>query len=127
MNYSKKVILTGASGLIGKESIEPLKNAGFGVYALTIDKNNPDNGVNWIYCNIFDTEKVEKVFKSVKPKYLLHFAWAATNDYLTSTINFAFQNASLIMLKNFASNGGARAVFAGTCFEYEFKETPLKE
>jgi nucleoside-diphosphate-sugar epimerase len=127
MNSSKKVILTGASGLIGKEAIVPLQKSGFDIYAFTIDKNNPDNGVNWIDCNIFDGEKVRKAFEAIKPEYFLHFAWATTNDYLTSAINFDFINASLSMLKNFAANGGVRAVFAGTCFEYEFKETPLKE
>ena len=31
------------------------------------------------------------------------------------------------MLSAFKQNGGRRAVFAGTCFEYKFKDAPLKE
>lgn len=127
MNFYKKLILTGGSGLIGKEAIEPLKNSGFDIYALTIDKENPDNGVNWINCNIFDADSARKAFESIKPSHLLNFAWATTEDYLTSDINFDFLKAGLNLLKYFTENGGKRAVFAGTCFEYKFKDTPLKE
>ncbi|MDR2426512.1 MAG: NAD(P)-dependent oxidoreductase [Endomicrobium sp.] len=130
MNSYKKVVITGATGLIGKEAIKPLKEAGFDVYALTIDKieasSNADN-VHFIPCNLFDDNAVKKVFDEIKPSHLLNFAWATTDDYLTSNINFDFLRAGLNLLKYFAAYGGKRAVFPGTCFEYAFKDTPLKE
>lgn len=124
---NKKVLITGASGLIGKQTIEPLRSAGFEIYALTIDDSNPDIGVNWIRCNIFNEESLKAVFESVKPQYLLNLAWCTTEDYLTSNLNFDFLSAGLKMLKYFSANGGKRAVYTGTCFEYEFKNSPLKE
>lgn len=127
MNFSKKVILTGATGLIGKEAIKPLLDCGFEVFALTIDKENTDCGIEWINCNIFDELSVKNVFAEIKPDYLLHFAWIATGDYLMSDINYKFIDSSLNMLREFKNNGGKRAVFAGTCFEYKFKDEPLKE
>ncbi|MCL2485229.1 MAG: NAD(P)-dependent oxidoreductase [Endomicrobia bacterium] len=127
MDLSKKVIITGSSGLIGKEAIEPLKNAGFDIYALTIDKNNPDLGINWISCDIFDTANLKSIFEQIKSSHLLNFAWATTGDYLSSNINFDFLKAGLDLLKYFAENSGKRAIFAGTCFEYKFKDSPLKE
>lgn len=112
----KKVVLTGASGLIGKETVEPLKQAGFQVYCLT-SKN----------CNIFNYSDVENFFSTIKPEYLLHFAWTTGGDYLTNPVNYDYVDASMYMLKVFNKYGGKRAVFAGTCFEYSFKDTPLKE
>ena len=50
----KKVLLTGVTGLIGKEIIKPLLDMEYEIFALTIDDVNPDNGVNWIKCNLFD-------------------------------------------------------------------------
>ena len=130
MSSSKKVVITGATGLIGKEAIEPLKKAGFDVYALTIDeierRSNTD-GVSFIPCNLFDDTAVKKVFDKIEPTHLLNFAWATTGGYLTSNVNFDFLRAGLNLLKYFAQCGGKRAVFSGTCFEYAFKDAPLKE
>lgn len=124
---NQKVLLTGVTGLVGKEVIEPLKNMGYEISALTIDENNPDNGVNWIKCNLFDEESLKLAIEKVKPTHLLNFAWATTGNYLTSEINFEFVKSGLNLLKYFKQNGGKRAVFVGTCFEYEFKNEPLKE
>ncbi|MCL2145207.1 MAG: NAD-dependent epimerase/dehydratase family protein, partial [Endomicrobia bacterium] len=136
MNSSKKVIITGASGLIGKEALEPLQQAGFDIYALTIDDQDAwthgcmdarQRQITRIPCNLFDEKTLQNVFKEIKPSYLLNFAWATTGDYLTSGINFDFLKAGLNLLKCFSENNGKRAVFAGTCFEYKFKDTSLKE
>ena len=124
---NQKVLLTGVTGLVGKEVIEPLKQMGYEISALTIDENNPDNGVNWIKCNLFDEESLKLAIEKVKPTHLLNFAWATTGNYLTSEINFEFVKSGLNLLKYFKQNGGKRAVFVGTCFEYEFKNEPLKE
>ena len=124
---SKKVLLTGATGLIGKEIIQPLKELGYEISALTIDEKNPNNGINWIKCNLFDEEAIKQSMEQVKPTHLLNFAWATTGDYLTSGINLEFVKAGLNLLKYFKSNGGKRAVYVGTCFEYKFKDEPLKE
>lgn len=123
----KKVLLTGVTGLVGKEVIKPLLDMGYEISALTIDDNNPNNGVNWIKCNLFDEESVKIAFETVKPTHLLNFAWATTGDYLTSAINFEFVKSGLNLLKYFKLNGGKRVVYVGTCFEYKFKDEPLKE
>ena len=127
MNYSKKVLVTGATGLIGKELAKPLQEEGFDVYALTIDENNVDNGIHWIKGDLFDKENIKLIVEKVKPEYLLNMAWATTGDYLKSDINYKFLNAGINILEHFKDNGGRRAVFAGTCFEYKFKDEPLKE
>lgn len=124
---NKRVLVTGATGLIGKELALPLKQAGFDIYAITIDENNPDNGVHWLKGNLFDRAFVQKCMEEVKPAYLLNMAWATTGDYLKSNINYSFLSAGINLIQEFAKNGGKRAVFAGTCFEYLFKDSPLKE
>lgn len=112
----KKVVLTGSTGLIGKEAIEPLQEAGFEVYCLT-SKN----------CDLFDYGNVDRFFSQIKPEYLLHFAWITGGDYLSNPINHDYVDASMNMLRVFKKYGGKRAVYAGTCFEYAFKDEPLKE
>ena len=123
----KRILLTGVTGLIGKEVIKPLVDLDFEISALNIDEVNPDNGVNWIKCNMFDEKSVKEAVEKVKPTHLLNFAWATTGDYLTNPINFEFVKAGLNLIKYFKESGGKRAVYVGTCFEYKFKDEPLKE
>lgn len=128
MSYgNKKVLVTGATGLIGKELIKPLHDAGFEIYAITIDENNPNNGVNWLKGNLFNEHFIKECMDQIKPAYLLNMAWATTGDYLKSDINYDFLTAGINLLRHFKNNGGKRVVYAGTCFEYKFKDTPLKE
>lgn len=112
----KRVIITGSTGLIGKEAILPLKDAGFEVFELRHE-----------VCDLFDSSSLEEFFAKIKPQYLLHFAWITGGDYLANPINEKFVTSSMEMLKIFKKYGGTRAVFAGTCFEYKFKNEPIKE
>lgn len=124
----KRVLLTGATGLIGKNAVKPLLDAGFEVFAVSFKANSKWEIVNGITANLLDFSDIKKVFEHVKPDYLLHFAWDTTpGSYLESDLNYKWLESSLEMLKQFKLNGGKRAVFAGTCFEYDFKDTPLKE
>lgn len=112
----KKIILTGATGLIGKEAIYFLESAGYKVYCIRSNE-----------CNIFDYDSISNLFSKIKPEYLLHFAWFTGEGYLEDSINQKFVDASMNMLEQFKNNGGRKAVFAGTCFEYKFQDKPLKE
>lgn len=130
---SKRLLLTGATGLIGRELAEPLIAAGFDVYALTIDKTAPSNGFHWLDCNLFDAAAVRDAVAAARPSHLLNLAWATTGDYLKSDVNYSFLQASISLAREFAAAGGRRAVFAGTCFEYDLTGAahaavrPLKE
>jgi len=127
MNTAKRILLTGATGLIGKDAIEPLLDLGYEIHALTIDDNSADERVTWHKVNLFDTIAVERTVETIRPTHLLNFAWAATGDYLTSAVNYKFLAAGLDLLSAFVKNGGQRAVYVGTCFEYKIKDGPLRE
>lgn len=124
---SRTLLLTGATGLIGKELAEPLLRAGFDVHAITIDRDNPDNGIHWIPGSLFDEAFVRDTIDALRPAYLLNMAWATTGDYLVSDINYSFLVAGIHLARRFAAAGGRRAVYAGTCFEYRFRDEPLRE
>ena len=128
MPSSKKLFLTGATGLIGKELWTPLAEAGFDVYALAIEDNLPQvPHIHWLKGNLFDPKSMADLLAQIKPQYLLNMAWATTGDYQTSNINFDFLCAGINLLKSFAANGGKRAVFAGTCLEYAPQNHPIRE
>lgn len=128
MTCSKKIFLTGATGLIGKECLPALTAAGFCVYAVAREENPPlQTGVTWLKGNVFDEAFIREAMERIRPTHLLNLAWCANGDYAYSNANFAFLRAGLSMLESFADNGGKRAVFAGTYMEYAQKDGALKE
>lgn len=124
----KRVLLTGGTGLIGKYAIQPLLDAGFEIFAISSKEIPQQKEVNWIKADLLDFSNIKTLFETIKPQYLLHFAWDTTpGSYLESNLNFDLVQASIEMLKQFKLQGGKRAIYAGTCFEYEFQNEPLKE
>lgn len=114
----KKVFVTGAKGLIGKETLKPLLDKGYEVFALTTGEiPSHHSEVIWLQGNLFDFETVKKIFEEIKPTHLLHLAWQTTGKF-NDNINFDFLLASLNLLKTFKENGGEKVVIAGTYIEY---------
>lgn len=126
MSSCKKILLTGGTGLIGKETVGELTKSGFDVYALTIDEQIPADGVHWIHADIRDTASLNNIIQEIQPEYLLHLAWPSIVD-LNTDEHDSFKNVSLRLLEIFKTAGGKRAVFTGSCFEYKFKNEALKE
>ena len=122
----KKVIVTGINGLIGQYIAEPLKELNFEVYGIGT-KDIKSDKFNYIKVDINNSVRIEKFFKDIKAEYLIHLAWDTKQGYLESDSNFDLLASSINMLKYFSENNGKKAVFVGTCFEYKFKDIPLKE
>lgn len=124
-----RVLITGATGLIGRHSIVPLNLAGYEVYCVSARKKSCTDGrVHWIQRDLLNFAEIAGLFAEVRPTHLLHFAWeTGAGTYLESCANFDWVQSSFEMLRQFQRYGGMRAVFAGTCFEYQFANIPLRE
>lgn len=124
----KKVIVTGASGFIGKYTLSSLVNKGYEVhgvyYSKTVD-NIPN--IIWHKANLLDPSETQTLFDEIKPSHLLHLAWDISPGFRDSLSNFDWLDASIHILKAFEQNNGKRAVIAGTCFQYEFVEGVYSE
>ena len=124
-----KVLVTGATGLIGQYAVPIFLDAGYEVLGVS----RSGKGSSGVALDLFDSEAVSSFIRAERPEYLLHLAWDVTQGYLSAPNNMDWVVASLNLLKAFAMNAGKRAVFAGTCLEYDmnygfFSEdvTPLK-
>jgi nucleoside-diphosphate-sugar epimerase len=64
----------------------------------------------------------------LRPTHLLHLAWKATpGRFWAAPDNLDWVAASLALHRAFAAVGGRRAVFAGTCAEYDWSQAELDE
>ena len=119
----KRVLVTGASGFVGRNCIAPLLRAGYEVCAADINvAEKTDPAVRWIKVDLFDEKEVGRIIGDLQPTHLLHFAWyAELGKYWTSPENLRWVKASLNLFEKFYANGGRRLVAAGTCAEYDWK------
>ncbi|MCJ7634469.1 NAD(P)-dependent oxidoreductase [Candidatus Bathyarchaeota archaeon] len=120
----KKVLLTGASGFIGRHTIPFLVKLEYEVHAVFYSNDSGlSEGKNIFLhrCNLLNMEEQKQLLAKIKPTHLLHFAWyAVPGKYWTSLENIRWVQASINLLIDFVENGGKRAVFAGSCAEYDW-------
>ncbi len=118
---TKRVLVTGASGFIGRHSPAALAARGFDVHAVHAT-GTPEAPATWHRVDLHDREQVARLLDDVRPTHLLHFAWYAVHGkYWTATENLRWVESSLSLLRGFVERGGRRAVIAGTCAEYDWR------
>jgi nucleoside-diphosphate-sugar epimerase len=120
---SRRVLVTGAAGFVGRHCLPLLLDKGFDVHAVDIIiPENKSSGVNWHAVDLLDTQKTDELIEAVHPTHLLHFAWyAKPGEYWASIENVRWVESSLHLLRVFQKTGGTRVVMAGTCAEYNWK------
>jgi nucleoside-diphosphate-sugar epimerase len=119
---TRRALVTGATGFIGRNAIAPLAAAGYEVHAVGSRNAKPvAANCEWHLADLLEPRDVSRVIELVKPSHLLHFAWyAVPGQYPSSAENLRWCAGSIQLLTAFANAGGVRAVFAGSCFEYDF-------
>jgi nucleoside-diphosphate-sugar epimerase len=117
----KRVLLTGATGFIGRHCLRPLAEQGYEVHAVSrVCAMKAEDGTRWHRADLLDSRQIGELLASVSPTHLVHLAWYADpRDYRTSPLNLLWCRAGIELVRRFAEAGGQRAVFAGTCFEYD--------
>jgi nucleoside-diphosphate-sugar epimerase len=125
---AKRVLVTGASGFIGRHSLPFLVERGFEVHAVARGALPARDGVIAHHCDLLDAHAAAALVESVRPSHLLHFAWyAVPGKFWTAPENRDWAAATLALIRAFAAAGGRRAVCAGSCAEYDWSHATLSE
>jgi nucleoside-diphosphate-sugar epimerase len=120
-----RVVLTGATGFIGRHALDTLLAQGHEVHALGRTRGADARGVTWHEADLLEGSGV---VEEVQPEILVHLAWYAEHGkFWSSPENVRWVEASLALLRSFARVGGRRAVIAGTCAEYEWSRDVYQE
>jgi nucleoside-diphosphate-sugar epimerase len=122
----RRVLVTGAGGFIGRSSLEALRAAGYEVHAVLSHESAAPAGARVHRADLLDLQAIEGLIGAVRPTHLLHFAWIATPGlYSGSAENYRWLAASQHLLRSFRAAGGARAVMAGSCAEYDWSRAQV--
>ena len=117
-----RVLITGAGGFLGRHCVSLLQSSGWDVHAVGRG-GCPDapSSVATYAVDLLQAGRASNLIECVQPTHLLHLAWITTPGvYWSSPANHAWKAASEELVEAFISQGGERAVFAGTCAEYDW-------
>lgn len=119
----KRLLITGANGFIGSQALPLLSPDGYEIHATTSRPADQGDGhVHWHQCNLLDRDQTHKLIAELRPTHLLHFAWFVTpGAFWSAPENSDWVQTSLDLFDAFTAHGGRRAVFAGSCAEYEWQ------
>src|SRR5579862_8460328 len=126
---ARRILVTGSSGFIGRQAVLALRSqlgrAADEIHTVQHTARQMSDSRNHTV-NLMDPEQVGRLMERVKPTHLLHLAWYAEHGkFWASPLNLDWVSASLQLFQSFISHGGKRAVFAGTCAEYDWTPKPV--
>lgn len=134
---TRRVLVTGGGGFIGRHALPQLVARGWEVHAAGRSPLPPDalfagdgvdGGIRFHSCDLLTEGEAARLVETVQPTHLLHLAWnALPGKFWTALDNLDWVAASLRLHRAFAAAGGRRAIYAGTCAEYDWTHSELSE
>jgi nucleoside-diphosphate-sugar epimerase len=118
------VLVTGASGFVGSQTLEPLALRGFCVHAY--GRRHPAGPVAAFHeGDLFDRTRVAAVLAAIRPSHVLHLAWDVTpGRFWTARENLDWTGATLALGRACLDSGVGRFVGVGSCAEYDWSADP---
>jgi nucleoside-diphosphate-sugar epimerase len=113
-----RILVTGAGGFIGRNTLVPLAAKGFEVHAVARAASLP--GAKQCHAvDLLDAGATRALLEALRPTHLLHLAWTvAPGGFWTTRDNLDWVAASLGLYRAFVAAGGQRFIGAGSCAEY---------
>lgn len=125
-----RVLITGASGFLGRHIIAVLKQRRecSEIIASGLQRRSELDGVPYIACNLLDHEQTNQCCRQIRPTHVLHLAWnLPPHIYWHAPDNAAWALATYALAASAVRHGAHRFVASGTCAEYSPSSTPCHE
>lgn len=121
-SQDRRVLVTGASGFIGRHTLAGLRARGYEVHAAgRSGRVREAQGCSWHQADLLDPKQLKALLEETAPSHLLHLAWyAVPGKFWSAPENQDWLRASRDLLAVFLAGGGRRFVGAGTCAEYDW-------
>ena len=117
-----RVLVTGASGFVGRHTLAPLAAAGVEVHTAG-RRPSPETSARHHGVDLLDREATTSLVRALRPTHVLHCAWTVEHGaFWTSPDNLDWTAATLHLARACADAGVRRIVGVGTCVEYDWAD-----
>ena len=124
----KRVLVTGIGGFIGRHVVEPLLARGYAVHGMARVPRGVLRGVTLHAADMLAPGAAAGLVAEIKPTHLMHLAWLNNpGRAMMSFDHMYWMAASAQLFRSFVVSGCRRAVFAGSCAEYDWSHSHLHE
>jgi len=121
-----RILITGAKGFIGQYCLEAFAKAGWETIACLRLSADLPYATDILECDLLDHVQTERVVSNSGATHLLHLAWHSDGPTKwTSATNMDWVDASLNLARAFAAQNGKHFLFAGSCAEYDWAQSPF--
>lgn len=123
-----KVLVTGASGYLGRHVLASLRLHGYETVILGRSLPAGFEDMQHLPVDLLTTPDLAPAMREANATHLLHLAWYADyGKFWNSPLNFEWVRATLRLVDAFCQQGGQRLVAAGSCAEYDWSYGYLRE
>jgi nucleoside-diphosphate-sugar epimerase len=125
----KRILVTGATGFIGRHVLKALGGRGFEIHMVSRSSRNPSTELSAHRIDLLSIPSLLALIQTVRPTHLLHLAWHGKTrcGFYDAPENYVWARVSMELFRGFVRMGGRRAVFAGSCAEYDWAYETLHE
>jgi nucleoside-diphosphate-sugar epimerase len=117
-----KVMVTGASGFLGRYVVANLVRSGFSVVAVGRETPQSMDAVEFIPFDLLQGDP-HGLVSAAGATHLIHLAWYTEHGkYWSSPLNSEWVQATANLAQAFCQTGGQHIIAAGTCAEYDWSE-----
>lgn len=114
-----RVLVTGASGFVGRWAVKTLVERGIEVYAASRGTPAWGPSVTAITGDLLDPRHIRTAVETARPDAILHLAWTVEHGkFWTSIENIDWVAATASLVRTALDMDVARFVGVGTCYEY---------
>ena len=115
-----KILITGATGFIGKSLIKKLPKKSFKIIALSRKNYRNESNIKYIQDTIRLNKKLN-IVKKFEPEVLIHLSWEGIPNFSKSVLKKNIKDQKIFFKKISLFKNLKKIIVAGSCLEYQNK------